>query len=328
MPLSGPHGEQGKKLAEIIKYGIEDKIQGFINITTLDVATEDYTRQAIEKMIASRTEIILGPIFTPSVKSLENYVKSHNVLMFTLSNNPILAEPKQIYVAGHAPLKQSSVMINYLASLGNVEFALLLPKNKTSANLENVLKEMISSKGANMFKSVKYENSKESIREAIATLDKAIEANQEGYHVENKPVIFIAEDNPDSIKLIFDELSLLKLDSKAIIAGDNRIDIAYNGNIKFLFTGSKIVPSNSLLQKTKLNLGISHLNQLETIAYDLGVLTAIATSKSYTRESFLSRIESPIWNHGLSGSFRFNNAAMEREYSIIERDGNNIKPHS
>ncbi len=325
MPLSGPHGDQGKKLAELIKYGIEDHIQGFINTTTYDVATEDYTRQAIEKMIAAKTQIILGPLFSPSVKALESYVKNHNVIMLTLSNNPALAEPRQVYVMGHAPLKQSSRMISYLLSSGHTEFGLMIPKSKTSINLENVLREMITSTGANIFASTQYAQSKDDIKNSISKLATAVDENLEDMYKQNKPVIFVAEDNPDIIRFIFDEVSSLQLDSKAIISGDNRIDVPYSGNIKILFTGSNKVASNSLIEKTSQNLGISSLNQLENIAYDLGVLTSVAVGKTYTRDGFISRIESPIWNEGLSATFRFKDAASERKYSIIQRNGQSYK---
>ena len=57
MPLSGPYADQGKKLAELTKYGIEDYLNGYISINTYDVATEDYIRQAAEKMAQNKTQI-------------------------------------------------------------------------------------------------------------------------------------------------------------------------------------------------------------------------------------------------------------------------------
>lgn len=325
MPLSGPYADQGKKLAELTKYGIEDYLNGYISINTYDVATEDYIRQAAEKMAQNKTQIILGPLFTPSVKSLENFAKNHNILMITLSNNPGIGEENLIYVFGHMPLKQTYSLLGYLFSKGYSDYAILTPHTKTSQNLSNALSEIIVSGGGKIFASQQYNGTKEAIEESVKTISEAVDQILEDENKDTKPVIIIAEENYDNIVTLFDEIKKNNLDTKAVVAGDSRIDINYKPGIKLIFTGSSYAASGMLAEKAGVNLGIKHFNYLENLAYDLGSLTATSVGVSYSRETFMNRFKSPVWFDGLSGSVRFNGPIAERKYSIIERSESGYK---
>jgi len=325
MPLSGPSGEEGKKLAELIKWGLEDNLKGFVSTTTYDVSTEEFTKQAAEKLLAKRTQIILGPLFTPSVKALEKLARNNGIIMLTLSNNPMLGDESHIYVFGHAPLKQTNRMLGYLFENGHKDFALLLPSNKGSINLKKVYDESIAAKAGNVISSQNYSPDHESIAEAVSKISTAVDEAIESVDAESKPVIIIAEENPELLREIYRAIKLKNLDNKALVVGDGRIDVGFSKPINYLFTGASRELDAKLQERCQTILGISHLSMLQNLAYDLGAVTSTAIGLSYSKETFLNRLKSPVWYNGLSGEVRFNGPLAERKYSIIEHAGNSYR---
>ncbi len=324
MPLSGPHGIEGTKLAELIKLGLEDNINGFITTTTYDVSTEDFLDQAKNKLALKNTKIILGPIFSPSVKQLEEFVKQNDITMITLSNNALLADDNRILIFGHAPLKQTTRMLGYLFSEGHKDFIILAPSGKHGINLSRALSDMISANNARVILSEHYDNNPPSIEQAINKISKKTDEIMEDVENESKPVILISEENPDILKEIFNNLKKSNLDEKALIAGDSRIDFGFREDIHYLYTGSS-AENASLALKVKNQLGIERMNFLENLAYDLGAITSISIGQDYSKETFSNRLKSPVWYKGLSGELRFNGPILERKYSIIERSNQEYK---
>ena len=324
MPLSGPHGEEGTKLAELIKWGIEDHLHGLLSTTTYDVATKDSTDQAIEKLKNSNTQIILGPLFSPTVKSLESLVKERNMVVITLSNNALLADDNSIFIFGHAPLKQTNRLLNYLFAHGYKDFAILTPASQAGINLSRALTEIISSHNQSVVISEQYVNSPESMDIAIHKISDKADEIIEDIDNEFKPVLILSEENKDSLKSLFELLQKYNLDEKSVIVGDGRIDGDFTDVMHYLYTGSSI-ENSSIFVKAKQELGIERMNYLENLAYDLGSFSAIAIGENYTKETFLNRLKSPVWYKGFSGDFRFASPVVERKYSIIEKDHNVYK---
>ncbi len=324
MPLSGPYGSEGTKLAELIKLGIEDNLNGFISTTTYDVSTEDFLDQAKNKLALKNTKIILGPLFSPSVKQLEEFVKKHDIIMITLSNNPLLADDNHILIFGHAPLKQTNRLLGYLFAQGHKDFITLSPAGKTGLTLAKTLSDIIHANNANVVLSEYYENNIASIEQAISKIAPKIDEKMEEVENESKPVIIISEENKDILNEIFNGFKKHNIGEKALIVGDSRIDSAYNEPVNYLFTGSS-TENNNLALKAKSQLGIERMNFLENLAYDLGAITSISIGQDFTKETFFSRLKSPVWYKGLSGQIRFNGSIAERKYSIIERKSNEYK---
>lgn len=317
MPLTGPFEEQGKRLAELTKMGIEDNLKGHINITVYDVATAEFTQQAAKKLTARKTDLILGPLFTPTVKDLENLVNP-NISIITLSNNPVLAD-NNVFVFGHAPLKQTKRLFGYLFDQGHKDFVLFLPANKSSTNLSKVLENIIVSNGNNFIGKILYSESEESEEIAISKLAQVVNSASENLDNDKKPIIYLAEDNNERLNKIFYLMKKYHIEDKAIIAGDSRLDINSKYDLNIIFTGASPRLNKIIAKRFNDETNKSHLNYLEAMAYDLGSFVSNAIGISYDKSSFLSRLKSPIWFKGLSGEFKVNNNAVERKYNIIQK---------
>jgi hypothetical protein len=325
MPLSGPMGKQGEKLAELVKWGIEDKLKTHISVKIYDVSTMEDVENAAAKMVENKTQIILGPIYSPSVKALERFVAERNIVMLTLSNNPVSAVEDKIFIFGHNYLKQSNQILDYLTKVGHKDFVILMPKSKSSKNLNKVYEEMIKAKSAEIVLEAEYDNNNESKIDAVNTIAELVDDLIENVDNERKPVILISEDKQETIKEIYSLLKKQHLDSKAVIAGDSRLDTDFDENINYIFTGSNMIPKANLKEKASEQLKIQHFNYLESLSYDLGSFIADSIGESYLRKDFIEKIKRPEGYNGLSGHIIFQDTIANRKYSIIKRTGKSYK---
>jgi hypothetical protein len=133
-----------------------------------------------------------------------------------------------------------------------------------------------------------------------------------------KPVVYLSDD-PKNLNLIFNSIHKYNLDKKAIIAGDNRINIDYPENINIIFSGSLNFLNSDISQRAK-KLGINHMSFMHLIAYDLGRMTASFIGDELNLEQFLARINSKVPYVGVSGNIHFIDSIAQREYDIIRNE--------
>ena len=93
MPLTGPDAINGHQYNTLIKMGIEDGLKGaHVNVTSYDAADEKQTLASFDKIVAKKTKIILGPLYSPITSLIANKAKEHDIIVITMSNNPVLAD--------------------------------------------------------------------------------------------------------------------------------------------------------------------------------------------------------------------------------------------
>ena len=320
MPMSGDYGDKSAKLAELIKWGIEDK-GAAANISIKDISTYQQIEQASEELRFKRADIILGPLFSENVKIFSKIAKENNIIMLTLSNNPILAEENNIFIFGHGPLKQIDFLLDYLIEKDHKDYLLIMPSNRYSINMKKAYEEMINYKGGKLLSSHQYDIEQEnSLEKAVENIEVTIDESIENVDSNSKPVLLLAAKDPASLKKLYKILREKNLDTKSLIAGDARIDIGYKGDINLIFTGSRMIPSAVLSERARIELGISHFNYLENLAYDLGSFTGELIGHNFTKDDFINR----VYNNnflGLSGNIKFEDAVAKRDYEIIKREG-------
>ncbi|MBP7190076.1 MAG: penicillin-binding protein activator [Rickettsiaceae bacterium] len=317
MPLSGKNADHGKRLSSLIKIGIEDGLEGHINLVTYDVPDEESAKIMMDKVIAKKTKIILGPLFSDTTSAIAEKAEKNGITVISLSNNPVLAG-NSIYVLGHAPMKQTERLVSYFTNKGHKDFILLLPKTRYSSTITEVVKDILLSAEANPMQPYYYDSPSELpkiLDEILAAVDKI---NEEADSL--KPIIYTAGDAEDT-KLILSALKQHNLDQKAIIAGDGRIDIDFNEPISLTFTGSLNYKNYQLDKKAKENAGISHLTLLDLLAYDAGRMTAHYIGHGLDYELFVSRLNKETNYTGASGAVKFHDNIAVRKYDIIERKG-------
>lgn len=319
MPLTGENAVIGKQYNTLIKMGLEDGLQTYAHVTSYDGSNEKQVLAAMEKIIARKTKIILGPLYSNLTTVIAPTAKAHDIIIITMSNNPVLADSK-LLVFGHAPSKQLTKIIKYFADTDYKNFIVLLPKGQHSHNNNQLIQNILIQKNATLVRSEFYSNVPESIERAVTIVSASVDNLNEREETSTKPVIYISDDSKN-IPLLFDSINKHNLDKKALLIGDNRIDIDYPEPINIIFTGSLNILNSKVVEKAK-NIGINHLSFMHSMAYDLGRMTAKYMGTDFKQGRFLSTINSKSSYNGISGNIHFIDSIAQREYEIIKKENN------
>lgn len=323
MPLTGKDSEVGKRLASLIQLGLEDGLQGQIDLMTYDAADEKTAKMMMDKIIAKKTKIVLGPLFAPVTYAIMPVAEANNITVITLSNNPAIAGGN-IYAFGHAPMRQTERVINYFLQKGHRDVILLLPTSTYSKTMSAIVQDMALRNNASPVRTEFYTNEPESIASAVAKVSSVVDSLNEVEDNDFKPAIYVADD-AKVLELLFSALKKYNLDQKALIIGDNRADIYFPDGINITYTGSLNYMNYGLDKKASELLNIYHLTFMDLMAYDLGRMTAHYLGYGLSQEQFVSRLRSTEGYIGASGSIIFDDNIARRKYDIIERNGRQYK---
>lgn len=317
LPMSGEKAQEGQEYNKLIKLGLENALSTYVHVTSYDAADEKQTRASMAKIIQKNTKIILGPLYSNTTSLIAEQAKNHNIITLTMSNDPALADDK-LFVFGHAPLKQLESCVDYYLEKNYNNFIALLPNKQYSKAISKIIQARMIPKSGLLHKIELYESNPEAIDKAVATISNDVDNLNEIEDYTGKPVIYLSDDT-QHLNLLFNSLHKYQLDKKAIITGDNRIDIDYSYPMTIYFTGSLNMISSDLKDKSQ-QLGIYHLSFMHLVAYDLGRLTAKYIGEQFTEERFLSLLNSKTPYIGMSGNIYFTDSIAQRKYDIIKKE--------
>ena len=134
-----------------------------------------------------------------------------------------------------------------------------------------------------------------------------------------KPVLYVSDDT-SLMRDVANTLKKYNLDIQTLLVGDDKLDIAYDQPMNFLFTGSMLAHNDIALDKAKTLIGANSLNYLDLVAYDLGKITAYNLGQDLTPDQFVARLNSGHLHLGASGVIKFVGGVADRKYDIIQRD--------
>lgn len=158
LPLSG--GPQTAAVALALKQAaemavIESKAAAAELVVRDDKGTEAGAKTAAEEAIKAGTGIIIGPLFSRSVKAAAPVARAANVPLISLSNDPDVAGPG-IYMFGASQKSEVARAIAYAAAHGRRRFAALLPDDGEGRILEPLFKAAVSKAGGAVVTIEKY----------------------------------------------------------------------------------------------------------------------------------------------------------------------------
>lgn len=315
MPNNGHDKIVGTQYKDLIKMGLNDGVKSYIHVTSYDGSDEKNVLAAMDKIIARKTKIILGPLYSNFTSLIAEKAKANDIIIITMSNNPALAEDK-LFVFGHAPLKQLIRVINYYGS-NHKDFMALLPTGKHSETINQVMQNILIQKNATLLRTEFYEDNPESIAKAVRNISDNTDIINERSDT-TKPIIYLSDD-PKNLSLLAGSINKYNLDKKAILIGDNRVDIDYPENIDISFTGSLNLLNSNVPERAKA-IGINHMGFMHLLAYDLGRMTASYIGNEFDLERFLNRMNSRQPYIGLSGNIHFVDGIAQRQYDIIKKE--------
>lgn len=323
MPLTTEQSILGKQYNQLIKMGIKDGARVPVHITSYDASNEKRTLDAMQKIIKRNTKIILGPLYSPLTALIVDDAKKHNIVVISMSNDPVLADDF-VFTFGHAPMKQLDRIIRYCLDQGYKNFVTLLPQGQYSKTTTQVIQDILNQNSALLVHSEFYLPIPESINDVVKVVADRIDTLNEDAYEFTKPVIYIS-DSQQNLSLLFSSIHKYNLDKKALIIGDNRIDIHDPWKINIMFTGSRNVLNHDIIQRAGNLLSIDHMSVMHNIAYDLGLMIIQYVGEKFDMNSFLARMNNQEPYIGISGNVYFVDAIAQRKYDIIQRKNTQYK---
>lgn len=316
VPLSGENEVMGKQYAGLIKMGLGSGAKSKIKVTSYDSADELKLKESLKKILDQKTNIIIGPIYSRDTKIAANYIKGQDIIMLSLSNDPTLADTN-VFVFGHAPMRQIEQITRYLLDNEYKNFITLLPIGRHSQAISKVIQNMIVNKGGTLSRMEFYDNSDEELARSVNIVSDAVDTLNEQEENLKRPVVLIGDD-PENLKRIYALAKKFNLDKKAVIAGDNRLNLDSDEPFDIIYTGSIKIDNSNLEQKAAA-LGINHFSFMHALVYDAGNIIASLVGQHYNKSAFLLKLNSPEKFQGLSGNIYFIDSIAMRQYDIIKK---------
>ncbi|GAB4163593.1 MAG: penicillin-binding protein activator [Rickettsiaceae bacterium] len=317
MPLSGPEAELGKEYAQMMKMGLSDSAKTKIRVSMYDSASEETLNQSVQRILDQGTDMIIGPIYSEPTKIIADKVKGKGTIVLSLSNNPVLAD-KQVYVYGHAPMRQLEQLTNYLLDQQYQNYIALLPSGRHSTTVSKVLKDIITSKNGTLARVEFYGNEPADIEKSLKLVSDTVDNLNENDFNLTQPVVLLADDQV-TMEPLLASAGKFNLGKKSVLAGDSRIDVNLPEPIDVTFTGSLNFMDINLPARAE-KAGIKHLSFLHAIAYDAGKMIGEYIGNDYNKLKFLARMNSQEPFMGVSGNIHFVDSIAQRKYDIIKKE--------
>ena len=316
LPLSGKNELLAKQYAGMIKMGLGDGAKTKIKVTSYDCSDEIKLKESIKRILEQKIKIIIGPIYSKDTKVLSAAIKDKDVIALSLSNDPTLAD-NNMFIFGHAPMRQIEQITTYLINNEYKNYVILLPTGRHTQIVSKIIQNIIANKEATLSRMEFYNNTDEDIEKAVNIVSDTVSNLNEQDEILKKPVVIVGDD-PENLKRIYQFAKNFNLDKKAVIAGDNRIDVIDDKQFEIIYTGS-ITLENGNLKQRAATLGINYFSFMHALAYDAGKIVASNIIGNYRQEDFLTRLKSSKKFSGVSGKLYFIDSIAQREYEIIKK---------
>jgi branched-chain amino acid transport system substrate-binding protein len=136
LPLSGQHQKLGQSLLNAAQMALFDLGQGHFELLPRDTkGTPEGAAAAAQDALENGTQILLGPVFSSSVRAVQPIAQRANVNIMAFSTDWTLASQnsgrgaKGTYVMGFMPFDQVERMADYMGQRGLRNVGILSPAN-------------------------------------------------------------------------------------------------------------------------------------------------------------------------------------------------------
>ncbi len=365
LPLSGEHADLGQAMLQAAQLALFDMGYNAFELMPRDTAgMPQDAAQAAQSAINDGAQLILGPLFSSSVRAVKPVASRYNMNMITFSTDWSLAG-NNVYVMGFLPFAQVQRVSEYAAANGFTDIGILAP-NTDYGNAViaayNSLAYRTGLKTANVVRFSAEESDSSTVLRSFTQYDERVQALDEYKAALEDRLKF----NPNDAEAQAELTKLGAVDTwgelpfQAVlmpIGGDQARSVA--NLLSFYDLGPKQVkrlgtglwddpglatepaldgawfaaPSPDLrkdFESRYRDLFGSRPPRLSSLAYDATALAAVLAKKSYYetgRPSFdRDALANPNGFAGIDGIFRFRpDGLIERGLAVLEYNNGNIK---
>jgi branched-chain amino acid transport system substrate-binding protein len=284
-------------------------------ITADEGAGPDTAGAAAVKLMGQGAEIIIGPLFGPSVAAVAPLARDRGIPVLAFSTERSVAGDG-IYLLSFLPQSEVKRVVNYAVSQGHHNFAAMVPQTPYGDVISAAFIDAVKSAGATAVDIERFTPNSNSVMAPSAVIAKS-----------NADVVMIAQGG-SVLRAIAPSLAFNGLDpSKVKLLGTGLWDDTSVVKEQTLNGGWFAAPEpnadNTFNEKYRAVYGAAP-PQLASLAYDAVSLVALLSTGTPYHRFTSAALMDPNGFGGVNGIFRFNaDGTSERGLAVLEvqRDG-------
>ena len=104
VPLSGPVKNVGESLLNAAQLSLFDNKKKNVILRPYDTKGTTFgATQAMNQAVKDGIDVVIGPLFASETKAIQKIAKKNGVVLFSLSNEQVLANMDNVFVTGSIP---------------------------------------------------------------------------------------------------------------------------------------------------------------------------------------------------------------------------------
>lgn len=330
LPLSGPGqsaliAETMKKAAEMAL--AEARAPHVSLVVRDDKGSADGAAAAARDLTAEGVEVVLGPLFSASVKAAQPVVRQANVPLLAFSNDRQVAG-NNVALLSFLVEPEVSRVLAYAASQGRKRMAVLSPDDGYGRQVEAMLSQTAAQHAISIVARQTYPSEQPN---GVAAAVNALRDQLRGIEEHGDPVtaLFLVG-GEEAVGTLAPHLTRAQIDPKRMqVIGTGAFDYAAAGREPFMLGAWFAAPEpkgwTDFVQRYAQQNGHAP-PRIAGLAYD-AMVAAVALSNGPDGARYtLGELSRPAGFEGLDGTFRFRgDGTVERPLAILEVQANGAR---
>lgn len=323
LPLSGKQGAMGQSMLQAAQMAVFDMGYNNFKLISRDTkGTATGAANAASQAIAEGAQLILGPLFSSSVRSVKSVAQANNLNVIAFSTDTALAD-SSTFLMGFMPTAQVKNVTQYAIDQGYKNFALIAPRDQYGDIVSNEFQKILHSSNVSPQQSIRFMPGDPNIINQVASVKKM------------KPdAVFmpVGGSQTESISSALSYNYMLPSQVKRIGTGLwDDVRVAKQPNMQGAWFAGPSPNARASFERRYTETYAQKPVRLSTLAYDATALAAVLAKNGFTKSGTPSydynAITNPNGFSGMDGIFRFQkNGIIERNLAILElRDGRIIE---
>ena len=170
LPLSGDKAPLGETMLRAAELAMFDVATADFQLVVRDTkGTPRGAEAAARSAIDAGANLLLGPVFSSSVRDVKPVADGGQVPVLAFSNNPAVAE-QGTYVMGLMPAQQVRRVVSYAVQQGRRNFAVLAPENAYGELVAGAMRRAVERYGGTVRHTAFYPPGSQDVSDQVETL--------------------------------------------------------------------------------------------------------------------------------------------------------------
>lgn len=352
LPLSGKQKELGINLANSAFMSLfkNDKKRNIKLVLFDSKGTPKGAKLAFKRIIDSEIKIVIGPVFSSSIKEIKKEALRNNITVISLSNNRKLMNETDnyggIFLSGMMPEAQIDRIVSYSLDNEKLSFAIISPNNQYGNTVTALFKKIVKDRDGDFITSEFYKPNNRDLDRAVNrvinsfAISSEVKSNKDAVIVESDksyPQVIMIPESGKVLSKIIASLEKQNIEERDFqIIGTSQWDDISTLNNHSLNGAWFAAPDNNKFREFEQNyfkLYNKFPPRISSITYDTvsAIIDLVKQKNGKVTPNFADFINySGPHNRngfdGIDGLFRFlPNGLVQRNLAVLEVDNGKFK---